>query len=55
MSSIQNLSRRDFLKNSGITGAMVLGAQVVPSSLIAGGAGAVDGRLGTAQSLRFHR
>ena len=36
MSSIQNLSRRDFLKNSGITGAMVLGAQVVPSSLIAG-------------------
>ena len=38
MSGIQNLSRRDFLKNTGITGAMVLGAQVVPSSLIAGAA-----------------
>ena len=36
MNGIRNLSRRDFLKNSGITGAMVLGAQVVPSSLIAG-------------------
>ena len=36
MNGIQNLSRRDFLKNSGITGAMVLGAQVLPSSLIAG-------------------
>jgi len=36
MSGIQNLSRRDFLKNTGITGAMVLGAQVLPSSLIAG-------------------
>ena len=36
MNGIRNLSRRDFLKNSGITGAMVLGAQVLPSSLIAG-------------------
>ena len=36
MSGIQNLSRRDFLRNTGVTGAMVLGAQVVPSSLIAG-------------------
>lgn len=36
MSGIQNLSRRDFLKNTGVTGAMVLGAQVVPSSLVAG-------------------
>ena len=36
MSGIRNLSRRDFLKNTGITGAMVLGAQVVPSSLITG-------------------
>ena len=35
MSGIQNLSRRDFLKNTGITGAMVLGAQMAPSSLIA--------------------
>ena len=35
MKGIQNLSRRDFLKNTGITGAMVLGAQVAPSSLIA--------------------
>ena len=35
MSGIHNLSRRDFLKNTGITGAMVLGAQVAPSSLIA--------------------
>ena len=35
MNGIQNLSRRDFLKNSGITGAMVLGAQVLPSSLVA--------------------
>ena len=34
MSGIQNVSRRDFLKNTGITGAMVLGAQVVPSSFI---------------------
>ena len=38
MAGIHNLSRRDFLKNSGITGAMVLGAQVLPSSLIAGAA-----------------
>ena len=36
MSGIHNLSRRDFLKNTGITGAVVLGAQVAPSSLIAG-------------------
>ena len=36
MSGIQNLSRRDFLKNTGITGAMVLGAQLAPTSLIAG-------------------
>ena len=35
MNGIRNLSRRDFLKNSGITGAMVLGAQVLPSSLVA--------------------
>ena len=34
MSGIQNLSRRDFLKNTGITGAMVLGAQVVPHPLL---------------------
>ena len=36
MSGIQNLSRREFLKNTGITGAMVLGAQVVPNPLLAG-------------------
>ena len=35
MNGIQNLSRRDFLKNTGITGAMVLGAQVLPNSLVA--------------------
>jgi len=35
MSGIQNLTRRDFLKNSGLTGAVVLGAQVFPSSLVA--------------------
>ena len=35
MNGIRNLSRRDFLKNTGITGAMVLGAQVLPSSLVA--------------------
>ena len=39
MSGIRNLSRRDFLKNTGVTGAMVLGAQVAPGSLIAGGRG----------------
>lgn len=31
MSNIQNLSRRDFLKTSGITAGFVLGAQMVPS------------------------
>ena len=36
MAGIQNLSRRDFLRNSGIAGAMVLGAQVVPHPLMAG-------------------
>ena len=35
MSGIQNLTRRDFLKNSGLTGAVVLGAQVLPNSLVA--------------------
>jgi isoquinoline 1-oxidoreductase beta subunit len=33
MSGIQNLSRRDFLKTSGVTAAFVLGAQVVPNPL----------------------
>ncbi len=35
MFGIQNISRRDFLKSSGIAGALVLGANVVPGSLIA--------------------
>ena len=30
MSRIQNISRRDFLKHTGATGALVLGAQIVP-------------------------
>ncbi len=34
MADVQNLSRRDFLRNTGITGAVVLGAQVAPGSLI---------------------
>ncbi len=34
MSGIRNLSRRDFLRNAGITGAVVLGAQVAPGSLV---------------------
>ena len=30
MSRVQNISRRDFLKHSGATGALVLGAHIVP-------------------------
>ena len=43
MSGVQNLSRRDFLRNTGVAGAMVLGVQVVPSSLIAGARGQSTG------------
>ena len=35
MSAVQNLSRRDFLKHTGVTGAVVLGAQIVPNPMIA--------------------
>ena len=35
MSRIQNISRRDFLKQTGATGALVLGAQIVPGSMVA--------------------
>ena len=35
MSGVQNISRRDFLKRSGATGALVLGANVVPGPMIA--------------------
>ena len=35
MSGVQNISRRDFLKQSGITGAVVLGANIVPGPMIA--------------------
>lgn len=34
MSNILNLSRREFLKTSGVTGGFVLGASVAPTSLI---------------------
>ena len=35
MTGIQNISRRDFLKHTGATGALVLGAQIVPGSMVA--------------------
>ena len=35
MPGIQNISRREFLKHSGVTGAVVLGAQIVPNPMIA--------------------
>ena len=35
MSGVQNITRRKFLKHSGVTGAVVLGAHVVPNPMIA--------------------
>ena len=35
MSGVHNISRRDFLKHTGATGALVLGAHVVPGSMVA--------------------
>ena len=35
MSGVHNVSRRDFLKHTGVTGAVVLGAQIVPNPMIA--------------------
>ena len=35
MSCVHNISRRDFLKHTGATGALVLGAQIVPGSMVA--------------------
>ena len=34
MSGVHNVSRRDFLKHTGVTGAVVLGAQIVPNPMI---------------------
>ena len=34
MLGVQNISRRTFLKSAGVTGAVVLGANVAPGSLI---------------------
>ena len=35
MARVQNITRRDFLKHTGATGALVLGAQIVPGSMVA--------------------
>ena len=55
MSGIQNLSRRDFLRNTGITGAMVLGAQVVPHPLLSAARAQSTGASVQAQPVRLHR
>ena len=38
MLGVQNISRRTFLKSAGVTGALVLGANVAPGSHDFGGA-----------------
>ncbi|MDD9983999.1 MAG: molybdopterin-dependent oxidoreductase, partial [Gammaproteobacteria bacterium] len=35
MARVQNISRRDFLKHSGVTGALVLGAHLAPGPMVA--------------------
>ena len=42
MSNVQNLSRRDFIKRTGATTALVLGAHLAPHSLIRGTKAAGD-------------
>ena len=35
MARVQNISRRDFLKHSGVTGALILGAHLAPGAMVA--------------------
>ena len=51
MWKVQNISRRDFLKSTGATTALVLGANFVPHSLIA----AAEAATGSVQPNLFVR
>ena len=43
MLGVQNISRRTFLKSAGVTGALVLGANVAPGSMISAARGQTNG------------